>query len=52
MNPIQQYEAHVAGLHTQADSYARHFGLDPRGAHNGQWDAFRHAYVSAELTCI
>ncbi len=32
----------------EADAYARQFGLT--GRHNGDWDAFRHAYASAEMT--
>lgn len=44
------YEAQKNALHSQADAYAKSFGLS--GAHNGSWDAFRHAYVSAEMTRI
>lgn len=48
MTTKEEYYAQVSGLHAQADVYARNFGLT--GAHNGAWDAFRHAYVSAEMT--
>ncbi|WP_186398064.1 hypothetical protein [Stappia sp. P2PMeth1] len=34
----------------EANTWAQHFGLDPSTAHNGQWDAFRHAYASAAMT--
>lgn len=38
------------GLYTrymqEANAYAEQFGLDPSTAHNGEWDAFRHAYAS------
>ncbi len=48
MTTKEQYEAQVSGLQAQANAYAKHLGLT--GAHNGEWDAFRHAYVSAEMT--
>jgi hypothetical protein len=34
----------------EADSYAASYKLDIRGRHNGEWDAFRHAYVSGRFT--
>ena len=34
----------------EANAYASSFGLDPNSSHNGEWDAFRHAYASAEMT--
>jgi hypothetical protein len=33
-----------------SNRYATSFGLDPNSAHNGEWDAFRHAYTSAAMT--
>lgn len=50
MTSKEQYEAQVSGLQAQADAYARYYGYS--GAHNGAWDAFRHAYVSAEMTRV
>ncbi|HEX8404353.1 MAG TPA: hypothetical protein VF670_07030 [Duganella sp.] len=44
------YEVQRDGLHAQADAYAAAYGL--QGARNGDWDAFRHAFVSAEMTRI
>jgi hypothetical protein len=34
----------------EANAYAQQYGLDPSTTHNGAWDAFRHAYASAEMT--
>lgn len=34
----------------EANEYATQFGLDPATAHNGEWDAFRHAYASGAMT--
>ncbi|MDR0564488.1 MAG: hypothetical protein LBG78_06080 [Azoarcus sp.] len=34
----------------EADAYAQQFGLGPRSQVSGDWDAFRHAYASAEMT--
>lgn len=34
----------------EANYYAQQYGLDPASAHNGEWDAFRHAYASARMT--
>lgn len=50
MTTKEEYEAQVSGLQAQANAYARYYGLT--GAHNGAWDAFRHAYVSAEMTRV
>lgn len=33
----------------QANAYAQQYSLDPSTAHNGAWDAFRHAYSSVEM---
>lgn len=50
MTTKAEYEAQVSGLHAQADAYARYFGF--KGATDGVWDAFRHAYVSAEMARV
>jgi hypothetical protein len=50
MTTKAEYEAQVAGLQAQANAYAQGYGLT--GAHNGSWDAFRHAYVSAEMARV
>lgn len=50
MGIIAEYKSQVNALHVQADAYARYFGLE--GERNGAWDAFRHAYASAELTRV
>lgn len=34
----------------EANAYAERYGLDPSTRHNGEWDAFRHAYASAAAT--
>ncbi|MGK5030541.1 DUF6973 domain-containing protein [Janthinobacterium sp. MDT1-19] len=54
MTSKAEYEAQVEGLHAQADAYARHFGYTygAINGHNNSWDAFRHAYVSAEMTRV
>lgn len=44
------YEVQRDALHAQANAYATSLGLS--GQWNGEWDAFRHAYVSAEMTRI
>lgn len=47
--PIPSY-SDLARYQAEANQAARQLGLDPAGAHNGDWDAFRHAYASAEMT--
>jgi len=34
----------------ESNAYAKKFGLDPNSVSGGEWDAFRHAYASAEVT--
>lgn len=34
----------------EANAYAEQLGLEPNTMHNDAWDAFRHAYTSAEMT--
>lgn len=44
------YDGTLSALNAQADSYAAMFLLDPNSKNDGEWDAFRHAYASAEMT--
>ena len=34
----------------EANAYAESYGIDPSTAHNGAWDAFRHAYASGAMS--
>ncbi|SMB26121.1 protein of unknown function [Sterolibacterium denitrificans] len=47
--PVPNY-SDLARYTSEANEAAHQFGLDPAGAHNEDWDAFRHAYASAEMT--
>jgi hypothetical protein len=47
MSDYQQANTEYLAL---ANHYASVLGLDPNGVHNGDWDAFRHAFVSAAFT--
>lgn len=42
-NLYNQYEQ-------EANDYAQQYGVNLNTSHNGEWDAFRHAYVSGEMT--
>jgi hypothetical protein len=50
MPTLQEYQAQKDGLQAQANAYAQQFRLT--NPHNGSWDAFRHAYVSAEMSRV
>jgi hypothetical protein len=52
MTTEAEYRAQVSGLHAQADAYAKLFHYTYGGPHNTRWDAFRHAFVSAEMTRV
>ncbi|UIT36681.1 hemolysin [Xylella fastidiosa subsp. morus] len=44
------YESLYNRYMQEANRYATYYGLDPSTAHNGEWDAFRHAYASGAMT--
>ncbi|AIC10931.1 hypothetical protein LZ756_12985 [Xylella fastidiosa subsp. sandyi] len=44
------YESLYNRYMQEANRYATYYGLDPSTAHNGEWDAFRHAYASEAMT--
>ncbi|HHW4669316.1 MAG TPA: calcium-binding protein, partial [Xylella fastidiosa subsp. multiplex] len=44
------YESLYNRYMQEANTYATYYGLDPSTAHNGEWDAFRHAYASGAMT--
>lgn len=50
MNPYE-YATNLRNQYEQeANAYAQQYGLDPATRHNGEWDAFRHAYVGGATT--
>jgi hypothetical protein len=44
------YDSLYAKYMQEANDYAKSFDLEPSTAHNGAWDAFRHAYASGAMT--
>jgi hypothetical protein len=50
MGPYDTYQLAAMQAQHEANVFATHLGLDPSTSHLGTWDAFRHAYVSAEIT--
>ncbi len=43
------YDSLYAKYMQEANDYASSFNIEPSTAHNGAWDAFRHAYASGAM---
>ena len=47
---MSNYDSLYKKYMQEANDYAKSFGIEPSTAHNGAWDAFRHAYASGAMT--